>query len=75
MRAVVLTPAVRGSCKIPNLDLGKVSEWTLNESKIMTMIVSRSWTMHAQSPPLIFIGSVLKESDDPEIHGVTFDSS
>ena len=39
-------------------DLGMVSEWCdlwrmkLNESKTKTMIVSRSRTMHPQSPPL-----------------------
>ena len=37
-------------------------------------IVSRSLTMHPQSPPLIVGGTVLKESDDFVILGVTFDS-
>ena len=46
----------------------------LNASKTMTMIVSRSRTMHPQSPPLTIGGTVLKESDDLVILGVTFDS-
>ena len=36
----------------------------LNASKTKTMIVSKSRTMHPQSPPLIIGGTVLKESDD-----------
>ena len=61
-------------------DLVKVSEWCdlwemkLNASKTKTMIVSRSRTMHPQSPPLTIGGTVLKESDDFVILGVTFDS-
>ena len=46
----------------------------LNESKTKTMIVSRSRIMHPQSPPLTIDGTVLKESDDLDILGVTFDS-
>ena len=43
-------------------------------SKMKTMIVSRSSHMHPQ-PPAITIGrTVLKESDDVVILGVTFDS-
>ena len=38
------------------------------------MIGSRSRTMHPQSPPLTIGGTVLKESDDLVIFGVTFDS-
>ena len=61
-------------------DLGRVSEWcdlwgiNLNASKTKTMIVSRPRTMHPQSPPLTIGGTVLKESDDLVILGVTFDS-
>ena len=61
-------------------DLGSVSEWCdlwgmkLNASKTKTIIVSRSRTMHPQSPPLTIGGTVLKESDDLVISGVTFDS-
>ena len=46
----------------------------LNASKTKTMIVSRSPTMHPQSPPLIIGRTVLKESDDLVIFGVAFDS-
>ena len=46
----------------------------LNASKTKTMIVSRSRTMRPQSPPLTNGGTVLKESDDLVILGVTFDS-
>ena len=58
-------------------DLGRVSEWCdfwgtkLNVSKTKTMIVSRSSTMHPLSPPLTIGGTVLKESDDLVILGVT----
>ena len=45
----------------------------LNASKTKTMIVSRSLTMYPQSPPLTIGGTVLKESDDLVILGVTFD--
>ena len=38
------------------------------------MMVSRSRTMHPQSPLLIIGGTVLKESDHHVILGVTFDS-
>ena len=61
-------------------DLGRVSElcdlWgmKLNASKTKTMIVSRSRTMHSQSPPVTIGRTVLKESDDLVILGVTFDS-
>ena len=59
-------------------DLVKVNEWCdllwmkLNASKTNTMIVSRSRTMHPQSPTLT-IGGTVKESDDLVILGVTFD--
>ena len=61
-------------------DLMKVSEWfdlwrmKLNTSKTKTMIISRSSTMHPQSPTLTIGGTVLKESVDLVILGVTFDS-
>ena len=45
----------------------------LNASKTKTMIVSRSRTMYPQSPPLTIGGTVLRESDDFVILGVTFD--
>ena len=46
----------------------------LNPTKTKTMIVSRSRTVHPQSPSLTIGGTVLKESDDLVILGVTFDS-
>ena len=46
----------------------------LNASKTETMIVSRSPTMHPKSIPLTIDRTVLKESDDLDILGVTFDS-
>ena len=58
----------------------KVNVWCdlwgikLNASKTKTMIVSRSCTMHPQSPALTIGRTVLKESDDLVILGVTFDS-
>ena len=58
-------------------DLGRVTDLCgikLNASKTKNMIVSRSRTMHPQSPPLTNGGTVLKESDDLVILGVTFDS-
>ena len=61
-------------------DLVKVSEWCdlwgmkLNARKTKTMIVSRSRTMHHQSPALTIVGAVLKESDDHVILRATFDS-
>ena len=61
-------------------DLGRVGEWCdlwgmkWNLSKTKTMIFCRSRTMRPQSPPLIIGRTVLKESDDLVILGVTFDS-
>ena len=61
-------------------DLGRVSEWCvlwgmkLNASKTKIMIVSRSLTMHSQSPQLTIGGTVLKESDDLVILGMALDS-
>ena len=79
--AVVPTPGARVTVAEPlNSDLVKVNAWCdlwgmkLNASKTKTMIVSRSRTMHPQSPPLTSDGTVLKESDDLDILGVTFDS-
>ena len=39
------------------------------------MIISRSLTMHPQSPALTIGGTVLQESDDLVILGVRFDSN
>ena len=79
--AVVPSPGVRVAVAEPLIRLlGKVSEWCdlcgikLNTSKTKTMIVSRSRTMHPQSPALTIGGTVLKESDDLVILGETFHS-
>ena len=62
--AVVPSPGVRITvAEILIHDLGRVSEWCdlfgmkLNASKTKTMIVSRSRTMHPQSPLLIIGGT------------------
>ena len=49
-------------------------EMKLNASKVKTMIVSTSRTMHPQPPTLTIDSTVLKESEDLYILGVTFDS-
>ena len=79
--AVVPSPGVRVTVvESLSSDLMKVSEWCdlwgmkLNASKTKPMIVSRSRTMYPQSPALTIAGTVLKESDDLVILGVTFDS-
>ena len=46
----------------------------MNASKTKTMIISRSCTIHLQSLPLTIGGTVLKESDDLDMLGVTFHS-
>ena len=77
--AVVPSPG-RTVAEFLSRDFVKVSEWCdlwgmkLNASKIKTMIISRSRTMHPQSPALTIGGTVLKESDDLVILGMTFDS-
>ena len=48
-------------------------EMKLNASKTKTIIVSRSLTMHPQSAAVTIGGTVLKESDNRIILGVTFD--
>ena len=59
----------------------KVSKWCdlwgmkLNASKTKTMMVSRSRTVHPQSPALTIGGTVLNESDDLALLGLTFDSN
>ena len=45
----------------------------LNASKTKIMIVSRSRTVHPRLTPLTLDGTVLKESDDLVILGVTYD--
>ena len=46
----------------------------LNESKNKTMIISRSRTAHHQSTPLTLDGTVLKESADLVVLGMTLDA-
>ena len=46
----------------------------LNASKTKTMIVSRSCTVHPLLTPLTLGGTVLKESADLVVLGVTFDA-
>ena len=67
--AAVLSPGVRVAVAESLIsDLGRVSEWCdlwgvkLNVSKTKTMMVSRSRTMHPQSPPLTIGRTILKES-------------
>ena len=81
LMAVVPFPDVRVTVTESMIrDLGRVSEWCvlwgmkLNASKTKTMIVSRSCTMHTQSPPLTIGRIAVKMSDDLVILGVTFDS-
>ena len=63
-----------------NRDLNRVSVWCnlwgmkLNASKTRTMIVSRSRTVHSQVTPFTLDGTVLGESADLVILGVTFDA-
>ena len=77
LMAVVPFPGIRVTVAESLIcDLGRVSEWCdfggikLNATKTKTMIVS----MYSQSPPLTIGGTVLKESDDLVILGVTFNS-
>ena len=72
--AVVPSPGVRVAVEHSlNNGLNRVNEWCnlwgmkLNDGKTKTMIVSRSPTMHPQSPPLTFGGTVLNESVDLDI--------
>ena len=79
--SIVPSPGVRDTVEESLYrDLGKVSEcfdqcgMKLNASESKTMIVSRSRTMHPHSPPLTIGRTVLKEYDDLDKFGVTFDS-
>ena len=81
LMAVVPSPVVRVTvAESLNRDLVRVNArcdlWgmKLNASKTKTMIVCRSRTMHPQPTPLNIDGTVLKESVDLDILGVTFDS-
>ena len=81
LMAVVPSPGVRVAVAEYLIhNHGRVSErcdlWgiKLNVSVTKTIIVSRSSTMHPQSPPLTIGEAVLAESYDLPILGVTFDS-
>ena len=81
LMAVVPSPGVRVTMAESLIrDTGRVSEWCdlwgmkLNASKTKIMIVSRSRTMHHQSPQLTIGGTVQQEFDDLAILDVTFDS-
>ena len=80
LMAVLPSPGARVTvADSMNRDLVRVNAWCdilgikLIASKTKTMIVSRSSTMYPHSPPLTIDGTVLKESEDLNILGVTFD--
>ena len=80
--AVVPSPGERvAASESMNRDLNRVSVWCnlwgmkRNSSNTKTMIVSRSRTVHPQLTPLTLDGTVLKESADLIILGVTFDAN
>ena len=69
LTAVVPSPGARVTvAESLNRDLVRVNAWCdlsgtkLNESKTKTMIVSRSRTMHPQSPPLTIDGILCRKS-------------
>ena len=69
LRAVVLSTGFRVAvAEFLSRDVVKVNEWCdfygmkFNAGKSKTMIVSRSRSMHSQSPALTIGGTVLKES-------------
>ena len=81
LMVVVPSPGIRATvAESRTRDLRRVSEWCdllgiqFNASNTKTIIVSKSRTMYTQSLPLTIGGTVLKDSDDLVILGVTFDS-
>ena len=75
----VKSPGVRvtvAESLIRDLDSKWCDLWGMkfNVNKTKTMTVSRLRTMHPQSHPLTIGRTLLKESDDLIILGVTFDS-
>ena len=85
--AVMPSPGIRViAAEFQIRDLGRISEWCdlcgmkSIASKTKTMIVSRSRTMRdlelaGYQSPLTISGTVLEQSDDLVILGVTFDST
>ena len=78
--AVVPAPGIRVTVtESLSCDVMKVSEWyvlwemKLSASKTKSMIISKSHTMHPQSPTLTIGGTVLMESDDIVILEVTIE--
>ena len=85
MTPLYMVAVVPSSLAVPesmNRDLNRVSEWCdflgiiLDRSKTKTTIVSRSRTVHPhmQAPTINLGGTVLKESADLDILGVTVDA-
>ena len=79
--AVVPSPGERVAVsESMNRNLNRISVWCnlwvmkLNASQTKTMIVSRSRTVHPQLTKLTLDGTVLKESADLVILGVTFEA-
>ena len=80
MIAVAPSPGVRVTvAESSNRDLSNVSEqfdlWgmILNESQTNIVVVSRSRTMHVQSPLITICALTVLESDDLYKLGMTFD--
>ena len=82
LMSIVPSPGIRVTvAESLNIDRGKVSFWCvlwlmkLNANKTKTVTVSRPRTMLSSQPPFTIDGTVLKESVDLEIFGVTFNSN
>ena len=77
---VAVLSSICEGAQLQNLWIVMLTGWCdlwgmkLNESKLKSMIVSRSFTIHLQSISLTLNGTLLKVSDDPVIMGVTFDA-
>ena len=79
--AVVPSPAQREAVtESMNRNLNRVSVWCdlwgmkLNGRNTKTIIVSKSCTVYSQLTPLTLVGTVMNESADLVILGVTFDA-
>ena len=73
---MAVVPSTGARVTVPeslNRNIVRVNAWCdlwgmkLNASKTKTIIVSRSRTIHPQSPPLTIDGTMLKESDDLDV--------